>query len=82
MIKAYPYIERNQWHGSHNYTLYLTDSIQVHLSPDQYDNLKASMSLVAEAEKPLTPEQVDEMLRSVGRTPDGGHDWHYSWETG
>jgi hypothetical protein len=66
---TYPNVQRNQWHGSHNYTLHLTDSIHMELSPEQYANLKASIDLVTQIETPLTGEQLDELMRGLGRKP-------------
>jgi hypothetical protein len=66
---TYPNVQRNQWHGSHNYTLNLTDSIRMELSPEQYANLKASIDLVTQIETPLTGEQLDELMRGLGRKP-------------
>lgn len=64
----YPQVTREQLHGSRHYTLWLTDMIQMHLTPEQYESLKFSMDRIAIIEAPATPEERDQLLKSLGRT--------------
>lgn len=64
----YPQVTREQLHGSHHYTLWLTDMIQMHLTPDKYESLKFSMDRIAIIEAPMTPEERGALLEQLGRT--------------
>ena len=47
---TYPRLVRNQFHDFHDYTLWLTESVQMRLSVEEYENLKNS---IADEERPV-----------------------------
>lgn len=48
---VYPNVQRNDWFDSHDYTLWLNESTQMRLTPEQYACLKSSVDRT-EAEAP------------------------------
>lgn len=52
----YPNVQRNDWHHSHDYTLWLSDSTQMRLTPDQYACLKSSIDKLTELGTDLADE--------------------------
>jgi hypothetical protein len=62
----YPQVTREQLHSSVRYTLWLTDMIQMHLTEDQYKCLKFSVDRIGALETPMTAQERDTVLRTLG----------------
>lgn len=64
---VYPNVQRNDWHNSHDYTLWLNDSTQMRLTPEQYACLKFSVDRITELETPITDGQAGWLRAKMDR---------------
>lgn len=57
-VSRYPELIRNQWHGNHDYTLRLSDNVDVRLSPQQLISMGKQ---IEQDQSPIDAEQLARM---------------------